>query len=48
VLKTARQTMMRWGQPLAVRQVRVEASQLGNAASLLGAAKLAFDGIRNT
>ncbi|MGA7521733.1 MAG: ROK family protein [Acidobacteriaceae bacterium] len=48
VLKSARQTMMRWGQPIAVRQVRLELSQLGNAASLLGAAKLAFDGIRHS
>jgi glucokinase len=45
LLKTARQTMMRWGQPIAVHQVRLELSQLGNAASLLGAAKLAFDRI---
>ncbi|HEX3661440.1 MAG TPA: ROK family protein [Acidobacteriaceae bacterium] len=48
ILKTARQTMIRWGQPIAVRQVRLELSQLGNAASLLGAARLAFDGIRHS
>lgn len=47
VLKTARQTMMRWGQPIAVRQVRVETSRLGNSASLLGIARLAFDGVRH-
>ncbi|MGA8531843.1 MAG: ROK family protein [Acidobacteriaceae bacterium] len=47
VLKTARRTMMRWGQPIAVQQVRVEPSQLGDSASLLGAAKLAFNEIRH-
>jgi glucokinase len=46
LLKKARQTMMRWGQPIAVHQVRLKLSQLGNAASLLGAARLAFEGIR--
>ncbi|MGC2163915.1 MAG: ROK family protein [Silvibacterium sp.] len=43
VLKPARQTMMRWAQPIAVRQARLVHSKLGGAASLLGIAKLAFD-----
>lgn len=48
VLKTARETMRRWAQPIAVRQVRLVRSQLGDAASLLGIAKLAFDATRNS
>ncbi len=43
LLKPARATMLRWGQPLAVRQVRIARSRLGASAGLLGAAKLAFD-----
>ncbi|MHB1936565.1 MAG: ROK family protein [Acidobacteriaceae bacterium] len=43
VLKSARQTMKRWAQPLAVRQTRVVHSRLKGAASLLGTAKLALD-----
>jgi glucokinase len=43
VLKTARETMRKWGQPLAVKQVRVVRSRLGTRAGLLGAARLAFD-----
>jgi glucokinase len=43
LLKPARATMRRWGQPLAVRQVRIVRSRLGTRAGLLGAAKLAFD-----
>jgi glucokinase len=43
MLAAARETMMRWAQPIAVRQTRLLCSQLGGAASLLGAAKLAFD-----
>jgi len=43
VLRTARQSMMRWGQPIAVRQTRLVCSQLGGAASLLGIARLAFE-----
>ena len=42
VLKAARETMMRWAQPIAVRQVRLVRSQLGDAASLLGVAQLAL------
>jgi glucokinase len=48
VLKKARETMMQWAQPIAVRQVRLVQSQLGDAASLLGVAKLAFDATRNS
>ncbi len=43
VLKTARHTMQQWAQPIAVRQVRLVRSRLGDSASLLGVAKLAFD-----
>jgi glucokinase len=43
LLKPARAAMLRWGQPLAVRQVRIVRSRLGPRAGLLGAAKLAFD-----
>ncbi len=43
VLKTARRTMMRWAQPIAVRQTRLVCSKLGGAASLLGIARLAFE-----
>ncbi|HET9180249.1 MAG TPA: ROK family protein [Terriglobia bacterium] len=43
ILDVARKTMKQWGQPLAVRQVRVVRSRLGARASLLGAARLAFD-----
>lgn len=44
MLIAARETMMRWAQPIAVRQTRLLCSRLGGAASLLGVAKLAFDG----
>jgi glucokinase len=43
VLCSARKAMMRWAQPIAVRQTRLVCSSLGGAASLLGVAKLAFD-----
>jgi glucokinase len=43
ILDVARKTMKQWGQPLAVKQVRVVRSRLGTRAGLLGAAKLAFD-----
>jgi len=43
MLTAARETMMRWGQPIAVKQTRLLHSRLGGAASLLGVAKLAFD-----
>jgi glucokinase len=43
ILNVARKTMKQWGQPLAVRQVRVVRSRLGTRAGVLGAARLAFD-----
>lgn len=45
MLPAARETMMQWAQPIAVKQTRLLCSKLGGAASLLGAAKLAFDAI---
>lgn len=45
LLGPARQTMKRWAQPLAVKQVRIVRSQLGEQAALLGMAKLVFDKI---
>ncbi|MGH9451576.1 MAG: ROK family protein [Terriglobia bacterium] len=39
----ARQTMRKWAQPVAVKQVQIRRSRLGGRACLLGAAKLAFD-----
>lgn len=43
VLDVARKTMKQWGQPLAVKQVRVVRSKLGARAPLLGVGKLAFE-----
>ena len=43
LLTPARETMMRWAQPLAVKRVRIRRSRLGGRAGLLGAAKLCFD-----
>lgn len=43
VLDVARKTMKQWGQPLAVKQVRVVRSRLGARAPLLGLARLAFE-----
>lgn len=43
LLGPARETMRRWAQPLAVKQVRISRSRLGARAGLLGAAKLCFD-----
>ena len=43
LLRPARETMARWAQPLAVKQVRLVRSRLGTRAGLLGAAKMAFD-----
>jgi glucokinase len=37
------EVMRKWAQPIAVKQVRVLISRLGNSAGLLGVAKLAFD-----
>jgi predicted NBD/HSP70 family sugar kinase len=43
LLAPARETMQRWAQPLAVKQVRIRRSRLGARAGLLGMAKLCFD-----
>lgn len=43
LLAPARRAMRRWAQPLAVKQVHVVRSRLGERAALLGMAKLAFD-----
>jgi glucokinase len=43
LLRPARETMRRWAQPLAVKQVRVVRSRLGNDAALLGVAKMAME-----
>jgi glucokinase len=43
LLAPARETMRRWSQPLAVKQVRIRRSRLGVRAGLLGTAKLCFD-----
>jgi glucokinase len=39
----ARRTMLQWAQPLAVKQVRIAPSRLGERAGVLGAARLCFD-----
>lgn len=41
-LPTIRDTMSKWAQPISARQVRLELTQLGEDAGLLGAARLAF------
>jgi len=43
LLGPARETLRRWAQPLAAKQVRIRRSRLGARAGLLGAAKLCFD-----
>lgn len=43
LLDTVRQEAARWAQPLAMRQCRIELTQLGDRAGLLGAARLALD-----
>ena len=43
LLAPARETMRRWAQPLAAKQVRILRSRLGARAGLLGIAKLCFD-----
>ncbi|HSL20553.1 MAG TPA: ROK family protein [Vicinamibacterales bacterium] len=45
VLDHIRSEAARWAQPRAFAQCRIELSQLGEAAGLLGAARLALDGI---
>jgi glucokinase len=41
-LEPLRREMLEWAQPIAAKQVRIERSQLGEDAGLLGAARLAF------
>lgn len=41
-LEPLRRGMLEWAQPIAAQQVRVELSQLGEDAGLVGAARLAF------
>ncbi len=43
LLDPARRTMRQWAQPLAVKQVRITRSRLGERAGVLGAARLCFD-----
>lgn len=45
LLAPARATMLEWAQPLAAKQVRICRSRLGWRASLLGAAKIAFNAL---
>lgn len=44
-LPAIRRVMPVWAQPVAAQRVRIELTQLGEDAGLLGAARLAFDGI---
>jgi glucokinase len=44
-LPAIRRVMPVWAQPVAARQVRIELTQLGEDAGLLGAARLAFNNI---
>ncbi|MGD1081444.1 MAG: ROK family protein [Candidatus Sulfotelmatobacter sp.] len=46
MLRPAVQVMKKWTQPIALRQVRILPSRLGDSAGLLGAAKLALDGAK--
>jgi glucokinase len=43
LLDPARRTMRQWAQPLAVKQVRIVRSRLGDRAGILGMARLCFD-----
>jgi glucokinase len=47
LIHPARETMKRWGQPLAVKQVRLVPSHLGTRAALLGMAKMALDDLES-
>ncbi len=42
-LEEIRDSVRRWAQPVAAQQVRIEPTQLGENAGLLGAARLAFE-----
>lgn len=44
-LDTVKRVMSEWAQPIAARQVRIAVTQLGEDAGLMGAARLAFDGL---
>ncbi len=44
-LPTIRRVMPEWAQPVSAQQVRIELTQLGEDAGLLGAARLAFNSI---
>jgi glucokinase len=44
MLERIRSEVPRWAQPIAASRCRIELSQLGEAAGLLGAARLALDG----
>jgi len=44
-LEPIRRAMLEWAQPVAARQVRIEKTELGEDAGLLGAARLALDNI---
>jgi len=44
-LPTIRRVMPEWAQPVSAQQARIELTQLGEDAGLLGAARLAFDSI---
>jgi glucokinase len=41
-LEPIRNAVKQWAQPISARQVRIELTQLGENAGLLGAARLAF------
>jgi glucokinase len=43
LLDTVRQEARRWAQPLAIEQCRIELTQLGDRAGLMGAARLALE-----
>jgi glucokinase len=42
-LEPIRRTVAHWAQPVAAKQVRIEMTQLGEDAGLLGAARLALE-----
>jgi glucokinase len=44
LLDRIRAEVPRWAQPIAASQCRIELTQLGEAAGLLGAARLALNG----
>lgn len=45
MLDTIRREVREWAQPIAAGQVRIEATRLGEDAALIGAARLALDGV---